>query len=820
MKTLIDLFETFNSRRKTAFVYRTGIRRFTFSYKDFYNLSLRMASFLEKQNIKKGDRVLLWAPNSPWWAVAFWGIIIRGAIVVPVDFISGKERVEKIAKLTKSRLIIQSHYKLEKIKGQKTVMIEDLQFLLPNEKPAQKIVKPKPSNIVELVYTSGTTGNPKGVILTHQNLVANLKQLNRHIKISSDYNLLSLLPLSHMFEQMTGFLVPLWRGAKIIYLRTLKPSAIMEGLKEEDIYIMVAVPRLLQALKNSIERKFAAKGLGKTLEKLLALTKDKPLAIKKLIFFMIHKQFGKNFKFFLSGGAALDIIVGRFWQSMGFTVIEGYGLTECSPVLTANDKNKQLLGSVGKTLAEVRIKIVNGEILAKGRNIFTGYWQNKKASKEAFTKDGWFKTGDEGTFDHQGNLFIKGRKKDVIITSSGVNVYPDEVETALSHIEGVKECCVVGLNQGEGEEVHAVLLLENNISPEVVIQKANENLDPQQQITGFTLWQGGDLPKTPTLKIQKFKVKEALVGKPKINGQHESDKLITLISKVSGKPTNEVKEQSLLVSDLGITSIGRVELVSYIEQEYRVDLEDTAINQYTTVAKLRDIIDKRESHDTPLRLVFYPYKPWAIWLREFMNTILQRPLFSYFIHAKSSNMGKLAKINPPVIFIANHISYFDYMPFAMVLPRKWRERTATASREEFFFSEGSLFSRLGKRIMLEYMMLFGNVFLLPQKRGFRKSLSYMGKLIDKDVSILLFPEGERSWDGKLLPFMAGLGLIVKELQAPVVPVKISGMEKVLPRGASKINKGNVRVTFGDPLVFTTETPSEIIEKSRTALFKL
>lgn len=819
MKTLLDVFSSFKNRKKTAFVYKTGVRRFVFSYTQVYRLSLQMASLLEKEGIKKGDRVLLWAPNSPWWAVAFWGIVVRGAIVVPVDFASGMQRAQTIANLAKAKLIIQSQYKLDKF--QKGIIIEDLPHFLKQTAPATSLVKPNSKDIVELVYTSGTTGNPKGVVLTHKNLITNIMQLDKHIKIYPYYNLLSVLPLSHMFEQMVGFLFPQHKGSAIVYLRILKPSAIMEALQKDNIYVMLAIPRILLLFKHTIEKEFTQKGLGKVLSIFTTFSKERSVNFKKTLFFPIHKKFGKHFLFFVSSGSALDPSVAHFWKNIGFKIIEGYGLTECSPVLTANTLASPIIGSVGKPVKGVKIKIKDKEILAIGENIFKSYWQNAKATKDAFTNNGWFKTGDEGQIDDNGNLHIKGRKKELIVTGAGVNVYPDEVERVLNNIKGVKESCVIGHDLGEGEEVHAVFLLEKNVSlPQEILKKANEKLDPQQQITSFSIWKEHEFPKTATLKIQKFKVKERLVKGNQLDKEDVTDKLTTIISQVSGKPSSDVKEQSLLSSDLGITSIGRLELVNYIEQEYRLDLEDTTINQHTTVANLRSIVEKREKHDVPLRLSFYPNQAWARVVRETMNTLVQRPLFSIYINVNSvKGLKNLQNLKMPIIFITNHVSYLDYVAIAMALPRSWREKTAVATREEFFF-EGNVISRVRKRIMLEYMTLMGNIFLLPQKRGFRKSLSFMGKLIDNNINIVLFPEGERSWDGKLLPFQAGLGIVVKDLQTPVIPIKVTGMEKVFPRGSASLKRGDVAVTFGKPLYFTMETPSEIVQKSHEALSKL
>jgi len=341
MKTLGDLFESFEKRRdKVAFVYRTGVRRFVFSYRDLHRLSLKMAHLLEERGIKKGDRVLLWAPNSPWWGIAFWGIVACGAVVVPVDFMSGKERAKQIADLTKSKLIIQSQYKLDKITAENSVLVEELEYLLEKIRPTSKTADNNPDDIAEIIYTSGSTGDPKGVVLTHQNLIVNLLQITERLPfVKSEWKFLSLLPLSHTLEQMGGFFVPLSHGSAIVYLRTLKPSAMMEAFENEDIYAAALVPRLLRALKNAIENELARKHLGGISRWLAEHTSSLQKATRKKIFFPIHKKFGKHFSLFVSGGAALDPEVWRFWQALGFNVLEGYGLTECSPVLAITTMN-------------------------------------------------------------------------------------------------------------------------------------------------------------------------------------------------------------------------------------------------------------------------------------------------------------------------------------------------------------------------------------------------------------------------------------------------------------------------------------------------
>ena len=824
MKNLSDLFQTFKKRgTETSLVYRTGVRRLVFSYEQLTDLSLKMNRWLAQQGIGHGDRVLLWGPNSPWWAVTFWGIIIRGGIVVPVDFMSGRERAETIATLTGARLVIQSRYKLDRMTEHPAILMEELEFLLHGLEPLMEIASPEPDQAAQLIYTSGTTGTPKGVILTHRNLLANLSQVNRHIPVvGPDFSFLSLLPLSHMFEQMGGFFIPLYHGAAIVYLRTLKPSAIMEALADEDIYAVIAVPRLLQLLKGSIEGEFAAKHLAGVFHGLLKSAVRLPREARKLLFSPVQRKFGRHFTLFVSGGAPLDPDVFRFWDAMGFTVIEGYGLTECSPVLTANTLERQLVGSVGKALPGVELKIEHDEVFGRGENVFPGYFENPAATADAFTEDGWFRTGDMGELDAEGWLRIKGRSKELIVTGAGINVYPDEIENILDKTAGVKESCVIGLDRGAGEEVHAVLILDGRRrNAEEIVSDANSRLDELHRITGFSLWPETDFPKTTTMKIQKFKVKQRIREGRESSAGVSADPLLNLLARITGVNGRDIREDSFLVASLGLTSIGRLELINQVEQEYRLDLEDSAIDQLTRVSDLRRMIAERKKSGRGRRLRFWSNSLPVRGIRRLCDILIHYPLLNCFVKLETAGVENLAKADAPVMFIANHLSYFDQPAIMFSMPRQWRYSTATAAWEEFFFRNyKNSVQRIWKRLTYEYGTVALNLFPLPQSGIFRRSLQFMGKLADHRINILLFPEGERSADGRLLPFQQGLGIMVRELGIPVVPVKIEGLEKVFPRGALWPKRGRVTVTFGEPLRFRGESPGEIVEKAQKAVLEL
>ena len=824
MHTLIDLFATFEALGdKTVFINRTGVRRMTVSYRELHVLALKMANLLAQSGVSPGDRVLLWGPNSSWWGVAYWGIIIRGAVAVPVDFMSDLARAESIRTLTGAALVLQSRFKPERLAVASSLFLEDLQYLLQDVDPIREIATVAPENTAQLIYTSGTTGNPKGVVLTHKNLVANMTQINDAVPIITPrFNFLSLLPLSHMFEQMGGFFTPLYRGAAIVYLRTLKPSAIMEALGEEDISVIMSVPRLMQLLKTTVEREVEEKHLSVPFKHLAGFAAGLPAGLRRSVFFPVHNKFGRNFTVFVSGGAPLDPEVFNFWRNMGFTVLEGYGLTETSPVLCVNTMERQVAGSVGPPMPGVQIRVEDKEVQVRGDNVFPGYYQNEQASRDAFAADGWFRTGDLGEIGPDGWLTIKGREKELIVTGAGVNVYPDEVEAILNKITGVKESCVIGVEKSGGEEVHAVLLLDGNgPAPEEIIAQANNSLDTLHRITGYTVWNEPEFPKTTTLKIKKFAVKEAIKkGAEEGDTSVSRDTLINLLARVTGTEAAQIREESLLVTDLGLTSIDRVELVSFLEQEYRLDIEDSRIGPETRVSDLRTMIAKREKLTRHDHFRFWTNNRFFTGVRTVWNLLVHAPLFRRFVTLEVRGVENLENLAGPVFFVANHLSYLDHPSVMAALPPEMRRRTATAAWEEFFFGEYQGVKRLVRRLSYEYATVLFNLFPLPQTQGFSGSLRYMGRLADAGINILIFPEGGHSRDGKMQPFQLGLGLMVKELGIPVVPIRIRGTDQVLPPDAGFPVRGPVTVTFGAPLRFRTEEPAEIVEMSRLAVERL
>ncbi|MES2971128.1 MAG: AMP-binding protein [Patescibacteria group bacterium] len=810
MKTVVDLIKSFEEWDKTAVVQKTGYRTFKHSYREFHQDILRTATLLENAGLSKGDKLIIWGYNSPQWGTVFLAAALKGVIVVPIDFLATGDFVGKIQQQIKAKLIFHSEFKLLPKLGVKDLVIEHLNHYIQDLDVYKKRALVNPADILEIVYTSGTTGDPKGVIITHGNLISNVVAIKKVVDVSPSQTFLSVLPMSHLFEQNPGFLAPLSAGCTVVYMRGLRPNLIFKVLAEERITNIVLVPRLLKLFETSIRREVEAKGKTHTFEKILNL--NAPRSLKKVLFKPVHKKFGKHFGYFICGGAPLSDDLQKFWFGLGFRIVQGYGLTECSPVLTVNPLETSVVGSVGKPIPGVKLSLNKvGEVLAKGTNITQGYFQKPQQTKELF-EQGWMNTGDIGNLDNNGYLFLKGRKKDVIVTAAGMNVYPEDVETALMRQKGVRDVCVVGLPSSQGEQVHAEILpLDPKLDIKKVVTAANLDLNESQRITSYGKWAKEDFPRTTTMKIKKPLVLAEVTGnQAKLSTPPPADsasKLHSLIARVCDVDVSEVKPTSTLALDLHLTSVNRIELVAFIEQEFNIDIKEDDINATTTVKELEDIVKKRAKvHESNIFRRWLLSSPLRI-IRGGFNLILADNLLRVFVRRRVIGRENLKNLNGPVIFIANHVGYFDAPAIIMSLPWSIRQRIAPAAWKEYFENEGQSFSqnkflrRLQLNFYYAYASVMVNAYPFPKNTGFKNSLAYTGELLDKKWHILFFPEGEHSPSGELQPFRSGIGWIVNEMKVPIIPIKHSGFENIMAGDAIQFPRsGKVTIKFGKPVL--------------------
>lgn len=802
---------------RPALKLRTDYRTFAWSYAELSRRIRAIGHWYTRKNLSVGDRVVFWASNSPTWAAAYLAALAAGIVPAPLDLHSAPDFVERVVEETKARLILVGRFQ-PMLKGPlPSHTLEDLEW---ESRPGQTERETWPeitsSDLAEILYTSGTTARPRGVMLTHGNIMANLDGIQPVVPREPYYRFVSLLPLSHAFEQVIGLLLPLSRAGEVTYLQTLKPSAIEEALQRVRPNALVVVPQFLDLLRGRIESRWPGQGRG--LNAAAAIARMLPMRPRRALLWPVRNRLGGDLRYVVCGGAPLDVALEKFWDSLGVLVLQGYGLTEAAPVVTANTPRARHIGSVGKPLFNVQVRIgQDGEVLVRGPNVMLGYYDHPELTEAAFV-DGWLRTGDLGEIDRDGFLYIRGRQKDLIVTTAGLKVYPEDVEEVLNRQPGVRDSAVLEWNG----QVHAVLLLDpaRALPPEVIVQRANLVLNPVERIHGWTLWPGADFPRTPTLKVQKYRVREALAANiaqpvPRTRPPGRVERIIADLA-----PTREVYPAARLGLDLDLSSIDRLELITLLEEEFHVDLPEVNVSGETTVAEMVQLVKQAKPQERwhprcwPLRLP-------VIAVRLLLQDALIFPVLRQVLRLQVDGIDVFKRLNGPFILAGNHVSNLDGVAVLMTLPYRVRTRTAIAALAGFYFPPSTNpLENAFHQALFDLASLCFNVFPVPRASGFRESLRYTGFLAEHGWNILIFPEGTRSPSGKTQPFREGIGLLASELRIPIVPFYIDGTYTVLPRGSWIPRPGPVRIRFGDPLLFPVLTPWEITRRVERAVAAL
>ncbi|MGH2357305.1 MAG: AMP-dependent synthetase/ligase, partial [Candidatus Limnocylindria bacterium] len=449
METVIDLLADAARRhdRRPALLIKPAFRTRRWRFRDLAQLAPRVARILAGTGLEPGDRAIIWAVNRPEWGIAFLGALHAGVVLVPLDFRSAADFAAKVAERTGAKLVLASAQTVKQASaiGLPVLLIEQLPDLARSAEPL-----PTPpvggDDLVEIVFTSGTTGDPKGAMLTHRNLVSNAQALLEVFPLGPNERLLSVLPMSHLFEQTCGFLTPLLAGASVVYPVSRQPSVLMRTFKDFRATMLLIVPQGLKLLDNAIERKVDATGRRATFERLHEWARRAPRLVQRLLFRPVLSQFGGRLRTIAVGGAAMDVALAERWTQMGLDVLQGYGATEMSPVLTFTRPERNRHGTVGEAIPSVEVRIApDGEVLATGPNRFVGYWQDPDATAAVIDVDGWYHTGDLGELSSDGFLTLRGRKKDMLAMPDGTKVYPEDIEAVLAKDPRVRDATVVGL---------------------------------------------------------------------------------------------------------------------------------------------------------------------------------------------------------------------------------------------------------------------------------------------------------------------------------------------------------------------------------------
>lgn len=803
-----------------ALVYRRGYRWRRFSYRDLHQLAGRLARELEAQQVGKGDRVLLWGENGPEWIASFWACLLRGAVVVPVDPGAPAGFAERVAGEVEPRLQFCSR-SLAGISTVPALFLEELGEQFQGDAGHYSPPDLQRSDLVEIVFTSGTTSDPKGVVISHGNLLAHLEPIEGEIRKYRKYErfvhplrFLHPLPLSHLFGQFLALFVPPLLGATVILQDHPTPSEMIRTIRRERVSVLIGVPRLLRGLQEKLEQEQAAEGRLEQFRRDLETTAGEGFLHRWWRFRKIHGRFGWKFWALISGGAALDADTEEFWRRLGFVVIQGYGLTETAALVSINHPIHGGRRSIGQVLPAHEVRLdESGEILVRGEGVAAGYWQGRQL-KPVEGEEGWFRTGDIGEIDEHGNLYFKGRRKEVIVTSEGKNVFPEDLERALRKQPEVRDCVVFGLPCNGNAEPCAALILTGEVPDAgAVVRRANQELAGYQHIRRWLVWPEEDFPRTPLHKPRLQPILER-ARQHLLQGSWEppaSGSLEELIARITGRTPPRLSPEVRLATDLDLSSIERVELLGALEERFQLDLDESRFTEATTIGDLERMVREPE-----LRRPRYPYPRWAqrwpvTWVRFVGYWILIWPFTLLLGCPRVAGREHFQTVQGPVLMVCNHVTFLDPALVLAALPIHLRHRLAVAMLGERLEQmrhpprDWPFWKRWANRAGYLLVTALFNVFPLPQHSGFRESFQFAGEAVDRGYSVLLFPEGERTSTGRLAPFRTGAGLLAKNLDLPVVPLRIDGLFQLKQAGRWRARPGQIQVLLGPPLRFEAGT---------------
>jgi long-chain acyl-CoA synthetase len=809
---------------------RRGFRSESWSYGRIVEEANRLARELDSRGIKKGDAVLLWGENSAEWIIAFFGCLLCGAVIVPIDNGSLPEFAGRVASEVNAKLLFtgRSHDESGNVPS---VRLDSLCTAIAGHDSSPY---PSPAlsrqDTLEIIFTSGTTAEPRGVVLSHGNVLANLEPIEHEIqkylryeKIFHPIRFLNLLSLSHVFGQMLGVFIPPLLGSTIIFMDSVKPADLSETIRRERVSVLVAVPRFIESLQREVERHEERDGNLEKFSKKFALAKGKHFLLRWWRFRRVHARLGWKFWAFISGGAALPEEAETFWNRLGYAVIQGYGMTETTSLISLNHPFRSAKGSIGKVFPGMEVQVDDsGEILVRGEGVSRAYRQRGRTQSLA-EADGWFRTGDLAEKDENGRLYFKGRRKNVIVTAAGMNVYPEDLENALRAQPGVRDCVVIGLERDGNAEPYAVLLMDGaSASPPSAIERANQSLAEYQKIRHWSVWPEPDFPRTPTQKPILPRIREVVLNGDATSGTSATssipnvDSLAGLVARITGRPVPANAKDPQLEADLQLSSLDRVELMSVLEERYQVDLNEASFQDTATIGQLAQLV----AHGAGTT-VEHVYPTWPQnWLttgfRLAIYYLLAWPATYLLAAPRIRGRENLRDVRGPVLVVSNHVTYLDIAWVLPALPARLRNRLATAMRGERLAemrrpaSTDGLFARFMERLRYFLALSLFNVFPLPKQSGFLQSFSFVGNLVDRGWNVLVFPEGKTSEDGKMAAFRSGIGLLAKQLNLPVVPMFLDGLFDLKQARRIVAQPGHVRVTIGQPLRFSPEQDTDEI----------
>ncbi|MBL7156741.1 MAG: AMP-binding protein [Candidatus Omnitrophica bacterium] len=866
-RNLPEKFKKISSEysNQIAIKYKKDNKWATITYGDFNNTLESLCNFLLTKNIKKDDKIAILLKNRPEWPLVFFASLSIGAACVPMNPELTQKEIQNILNNSESKIVFTDdgflRLKKEILQNcpsvKEVISVDSESVWRPTRSPNVSSDRhADPGDTACILYTSGTTDEPKGVMLSHKNLLSNCESLYKLNLITRKDSVVSILPLHHTYPLTITMLLPLLYGGMIVYPGTLRGEAVLQALKETNPTVFVAVPQIFYTFHQKIvdllkNIPFPLKLLlNATTNLLYRIRRKTRINLSRYLFFSLQKKFGKSMRLFVSGGAKLDENVEQDLFKFGFTILEGYGLTETSPVLALNPLKNPKIGSVGLAIPEVELRIINkdenglGEVIARGPNIMEGYYKRSDLTADVI-KDGWFYTGDLGFFDKDGYLFLTGRSKDIIVLSSGKNIYPEEIEEAYSKDVPAEEICVFEVPSKKGaketEVLWAVIVpdlkffkkygevnLKNVIKER--IDNVSRSLPPHKRLMGFSITLD-ELPRTLLGKVKRFAVKEIYIPKileeektiPEKEDLSREDrelvntyfgkKIIDYLKKTA-KVDKAIVPANSLELDLGIDSLGRIDLAFGLEKLFGTEIEDEIIGRSFTVKDLilgcmesllpKDTKTKREGKkgidfgpDYWVKLLRVPPKKESLdkidlnpgfgaWLGGFIFTLLHWLVYKLFYSLKVEGKENFPESGPYILYV-NHSSYFDGFLVAVSLPK--------FPRLELFFVGFRPYFTVP---IIRNLVKIGRIIPLDFSSHLLEALRSSYYVVKKGKSLCLFPEGLRTLDGEIKEFKKGFGILVKETQAKLVPVVLEGAYEAWPRTSKFPRRHPIKVKFGKP----------------------
>ncbi|MGP8173939.1 MAG: AMP-binding protein [Terracidiphilus sp.] len=915
LATLLEDFRRYD--REVAVVRHQGNRRRVTTYGQLARLAGRFAALLAERGIGPGDRVLIWAENSAEWIAAFHGCLLRGVLAVPLDVCGTAEFAIRVAADVAPKLAVGDALLLSQLQTDGSQLafpclsFEYWHSILPATEagPVSGLAQDTP---LEILFTSGTTGDPKGIVITHGNVLASVGPIEdgaqpymRYERLIHPLRILHTLPLSHIFGQTMGLWVPPIFTAELHFENRLVAPRLIETIRRERISVLAAVPRVHALLKTHLEATLpslaervtgssgAAGDPGDRSSSPEWRAKGVPVWLRWWRFRDVHSAFGLKFWALISGGGALPGPLEQFWNTVGFVVVQGYGMTETTALITLNHPFHVAQGTIGKPLAGREVKLgPDGEVLVRGASISGATWSGGALQPRT---DEWLATGDLAVTEPTGELRFLGRKSEVIVTAAGLNLHPEDLEAAIEQQPGVAACAVVPMETAAGPEPCAVLAIRGpGGQAAAAIEHANARLAEFQRLRRWVLWPEPDLPRTSTGKVRRKAVAEWLArmqaaatqtGTPNPAGAAafgaSADWLLVLIAQISGEAPAGVGDELRLTEDLHLDSLGRVQLAAAVEERLGMVPESGLLEDVQTLGELRQLLaantapesaqrpgapapasqiweatkaeeksDERlgnheprtasvpqepQAGPAPAASYIYPHWPWWLpfrWLRVAFLEAVMRPLVWLLANPAvvETAPGRL-NADEPMLIIANHVTTYDGPFLEYALPGPIRRRMAVAMSGEMleeyrhfrnpeplhpsgrFFLPGPLFYLLVTALF--------NVFPLPRQRDFLRGFAHAGEALDRGFNVLVFPEGTRSAEGSLARFRPGIGLLVKQSGAPVLPMAMRGLGELKTRRRDWFRSGAIEVRVGQPIRFAPQdSEAAITARLHTEVEKL